>query len=263
MDIEAALAYSEKHALHALLVERSGTTTFERYAGGFDATKPHALYSGTKSFWGIAALEAEREGILHLDDVVVDTVSVRMLLQMTAGYGFGGLGNAVPSYDKAIAMPLKSVPGERFAYGGIPLQVFGGFFARRLSANGMSPVDYLKQRVLAPAGVEVASWRILADGTNPLPTGAQLTGRNWLAYGRFVLQNRARYTRAFEGSRANARYGLGWWLAPAGVASDIFYASGSGGQGLYVAPSLETVAVHFGKSAGYKHEAFLKRLFAG
>ena len=32
-----------------------------------------------------------------------------------------------------------------------------------------------------------------------------------------------------------------------GAPSDLFYASGSGGQGMYVAPSLGIVTVHFGK----------------
>jgi len=37
-------------------------------------------------------------------------------------------------------------------------------------------------------------------------------------------------------------------------------ASGAGGQGLYIIPSLDTVIVHFGGSASFRHEAFLRRL---
>ena len=262
MDVDAAIAYAEKHDLHALLVRCNGETLVERYAPPYDAAKPHALYSGTKSFWGIAALEAQREGILHIDDTVVDTVTVRMLLNMTAGYGFGGLGTAVPTYEKAIATPLKNVPGERFTYGGIPLQVFGGFFAGRLRPLGMTPHEYLRERILEPANVTIGAWRELADGTHPLPTGAQLTARDWCNYGAFVLQRRAQYDAAFAGSQANPRYGLCWWLAAAGMPPDLFYASGSAGQALYNVPSENAVIVHFGKSASYKHEAFLKRLFA-
>lgn len=262
MSIEAASAYADKHELHAILVDRSSDIVCERYANGYDAHKPHALYSGTKSFWGIAAIEAAREALFQLDDTVVDTATVRMLLNMTAGYGFGGLGSAVPPYDKALATPLKTIPGQTFTYSGIPLQVFGAFLAGRLGATGLTPHEYLRERVLEPAKVRIAAWRELSDGTHPLPTGVQLTARDWRSYGRYVLEHRAKYADAFVGSAANARYGLCWWLGAAGAPRDLFYASGSAGQGLYVVPSEDLVIVHFGKSASYKHEAFLKRFFA-
>ena len=274
MDIGAALEYAGKHALEAFVVERGGKTLLERYAGGFTAAGAHALYSGTKSFWGVAALYAQREGLLELDEPVAATfaawksdpwkrrVTLRMLLTLTAGFGFGGLGNAVPAYDRALEIPLKNEPGSTFTYGGIPLQVFGAVFARKLAARKRTPQEYLRERVLDPAGVAVAKWRTLADGTQPLPTGAFLTAANWLAYGRFVLRERAALAPCFAGSPVNARYGLGWWLGAAGAPSDLVYASGSGGQALYLAPSQDIAVVHFGKSASYKHDALLKRLFS-
>lgn len=273
MDVEAALEYARKHALQALVVLRGDEVVAQEYGSGFGADTPHPLYSGTKSFWGVAALYAQRDGILQLDELVAGTipswredpwkrrVTLRMLLSLTSGFGFGGLGSAVPPYSRALTMELKNEPGTAFTYGGIPLQVFGAVFARKLS--GKTPHAYLNERVFEPAGVRVAFWRKLADGTQPLPTGASLTPGDWLAYGRFVMRQRAELAECFMGSSANARYGLGWWLRAAGAPNDLFYASGSGGQALYAVPSLNVVAVHFGKSASYKHEALLKRLFSG
>jgi CubicO group peptidase (beta-lactamase class C family) len=77
-----------------------------------------------------------------------------------------------------------------------------------------------------------------------------------------VLRERATLAACFDGSNANPRYGLGWWLGAPGAPADLFYASGAGGQALYVVPSLDTIVVRFGKSNSYKHDAFLKRLFA-
>jgi CubicO group peptidase (beta-lactamase class C family) len=54
---------------------------------------------------------------------------------------------------------------------------------------------------------------------------------------------------------------LGWWLAPASAPRDAFYASGSGGQAMYVVPSENVVAVRFANGGSFNHEAFLKRLF--
>ena len=63
MNPDAAAAYAEKHGLHALIVSQSGKTVLERYGAGYDRNKPHALYSGTKSFWGPLAVLAEDEEI--------------------------------------------------------------------------------------------------------------------------------------------------------------------------------------------------------
>src|SRR5690348_13267437 len=68
-----ALEYARKHELHALVLARGGQIVDAAFGDGFDAQTPHALYSGTKSFWGVAAMTAEREGILRLDERVADT----------------------------------------------------------------------------------------------------------------------------------------------------------------------------------------------
>lgn len=282
MDPEAALAYAERHVLHGLAIDVAGTLVLERYANGYDAGKPHALYSGTKSFWGVTAAAAHDDGLLDLDETVAQTVpewsvddrharvTLRDLLALTSGIGFGGLGAAVPVYEKALAAPIKDEPGERFTYGGIPLQVFGAVLARKLATRGLTPHAYLRERLLDPIGVSVGAWRSLKDGTQPLPTGAFLTAREWLKFGRFVLHGgrsngkplvrETSLAPCFIGSAANPRYGLGWWLRPIDLPAGIVHASGSGGQAMYVIPSERAVVVKFGQSTSYKHDAFLKRL---
>jgi CubicO group peptidase (beta-lactamase class C family) len=281
VNVDAAAAYAERHALHALLVQRGDEIVFERYAGGYDADKPHALYSGTKSFWGVLAVAAQQDGLLDVDEPVSRTlpgwsadakarVRLRDLLQLTSGIGFGGLGNAVPSFDVAAAVELKNEPRATFTYGGIPLQVFGAVLARKLAPRGLSPNAYLRERILDPIGLRAASWRTLKDGTRPLPTGAFITAREWRKFGVLVRDGgtwekktivpSAPLARCFAGSDANPRYGLGWWLSPLPKHPDVVYASGAGGQAMYVVPSAGAVIVKFGGSASYKHDAFLKRL---
>ncbi len=203
MNPAAALAYAERHTLHALLIDVDGAVAFEQYANGYDAAKPHALYSGTKSFWGVTAAAAHDDGLLDLDETVAHTipewaadprrarVTLRELLALTSGIGFGGLGAAVPVYERALETPIKDEPGEKFTYGGIPLQVFGAVLARKLAARNLTPHEYLRTRLLDPIGVRIGSWRALKDGTQPLPTGAFLAAREWAKYGRFILERRA------------------------------------------------------------------------
>ncbi len=196
---------------------------------------------------------------------------MRELLQLTSGIGFGGLGASVPLYDNALAVELKNEPGRVFTYSGIPLQVFGAVLARKLEKRRETPHEYLRKRILAPIGLRIGSWRKLKDGSEPLPTGAFVAAREWLKYGALlaaggvargkqVVPERA-LRACFEGSAANPRYGLAFWLSPPHTPPDLIYASGSVGQALYVVPSLDLAVVKFGNSASYKHEAFLKRLF--
>ncbi len=187
MGIEAALEYSLKHGPRALLVARGSDPLVEIYENGASADTSQPLYSGTKSFWGVAALRAQEENLLSLDEPVAATfpawsedpwkrrVTPRMLLSLTAGFGFGGLGSSVPPYERALAMELKNEPGSTFAYGGIQLQVFGAVLARKLAPLGITPQQFLTKRVLDPAEVHITAWRSLSDGTQPLPTGASVT----------------------------------------------------------------------------------------
>jgi CubicO group peptidase (beta-lactamase class C family) len=188
-------------------------------------------------------------------------VSLRQLLDLTCGIGFGGLGNAVPTYAASLRTALKTAPGTRFTYSGIPLQVFGAVLQRKLAPRGLTPHAYLRERILDPAGVRIASWRTLKDGTQPLPTGAFLAASEWAKYGAFLLDARERFSACFEGTPLNPHYGLGVWLRPIDDPPDIVHAGGSGGQALYIVPSQRAVIVHFGKSTSYRHEAFLRRLF--
>lgn len=273
MDVANALAYARQHGTEACIITQGTQTIGELFTAGFSTTTAHALYSGTKSFWGPLAICARRDGMLDLDEPVSVTIAqwrtdtrkrqitIRMLLSLTAGFGFGGLGAAVPTYERALAMPVRDEPGTTFTYGGIPLQIFGALLTRKLAAHRLTPHEYLRARLLHPAGVSIESWRILKDGTSALPTGAFLSAENWLTFGRYIEQHRVEFAECFVGSSANPRYGLGWWLQLKGTPADLFYASGSGGQGLYVVPSAQLVVVHFCRGRGYNHGAFLRRLF--
>ena len=58
-----------------MLVIQNGRTIFEHYANGGSADGKWPIFSGTKSFWGIAALVAVRDGLIQLDDRVADTIT--------------------------------------------------------------------------------------------------------------------------------------------------------------------------------------------
>src|SRR2546430_8902167 len=92
-----AVNYSENKRGFSMLVMQDGKTVFEHYANGGGADMRCKIFSGTKSFWGIAALCAARDGLIKLDDRVADTIAewktdsrksqitIRQLLNQTHG----------------------------------------------------------------------------------------------------------------------------------------------------------------------------------
>lgn len=107
--LEAAAGYSERYSGRAVLVMHRGEVVYEGYSGGWDADRPHALASGTKSFMGVVAMAAIEDGLIAgLDEKVSETltewkgdarkreITVRQLLDLSSGLepGDASLGRA-------------------------------------------------------------------------------------------------------------------------------------------------------------------------
>jgi len=273
-----AAAYSAERRGISMLVLRAGEVVFEDYANGGAPDRAHELASGTKSFCGVIAALAVKDGLLALDDACADTlhewrgdarreITIRQLLTLTSGLAPGRIGMP-PGYEEAVATPLRDAPGEVFQYGPAPFQIFGEVMKRKLAAarQNSDPTAYLRARVLAPEYISVGQWRRGRDGNPLLPQGAALTARNWAKFGDFVLRRGDRFLDVgalaanFEPTRANPGYALTWWMlqpgvvgptrsmpidAPADLARrfDVRMAAGAGDQRLYLIPPLQMVIV--------------------
>src|ERR1700730_9672556 len=230
-----AAGYSEKNTGFSMLVMQNGKTVFEHYANGGGAEMRCKIFSGTKSFWGIAALCAVRDGLIKLDDRVADTITewkndprrsqiaIRELLNQTDGIEPAPHLHSDSIRDRdavAIQLPLVAAPGAAFAYGPSHLQIFNELLRRKL--NGKSTTSYISENILSPLGL--TSLEFKKDGRgNPLPaSGFELTAREWARFGELVL-GRGNYhgkqivpssllAQAFIGSSANPSYGLTFWL---------------------------------------------------
>src|SRR6266496_1885027 len=230
-----AAKYSESRRGSAMLVMQNGRTIFEHYANGGSANKRWPIFSGTKSFWGIAALAAVQEGLFRLDDPVSDTITewksdprksqitIRQLLSQTDGLEGASRLQRASIRDRnvmAIRLPIVAEPGSAFIYGPSHLQIFLELLRRKL--NGRATTSYIEGRVLNRLGLGRLNYKKDARG-NPLPaTGFELTAREWARLGELVL-GRGNYhgrriisadllREAFAGSTANPSYGLTFWL---------------------------------------------------
>jgi CubicO group peptidase (beta-lactamase class C family) len=243
--LEGAWDYSLAHNGLSLIVIQHGHTVLERYARGDGPDERHRIYSGTKGLWCVAALAAQTDGLLSLDDRVCETipewrgvpgrdqVTIRELLNFTAGVdpGFELHEDGVPDRDGlALALPQVSPPGDSFIYGPGQIQVFGEVLRRKLAGGerrvgGESPWHYLQRRVLKPLGLGSPPHKVDTHGNPLMATGVQLTAREWARFGEFLLADgkgvlpAGALDECLHGTARNPAFGMGFWLnraAPSG-----------------------------------------------
>jgi len=293
---EAAADYSERWGGWSILVFHDGEVVFERYTRGANADTAIQMASATKSFWGVAAAGMVEDGLLEYDELAAETltewqgdplrgkITVRHLLDLSSGLaedvpaiqGSDPKPTWVPNkYMHAVGLPGRIEPGTFFRYGPSHFYAFGELIRRKLEPKNQSPLEYLCARVLDPIGCAFAKWQHDGVGQVHIPNGCYMTARNWLKFGRLVLDEgrwqgrqivaREPLAECFRPSSANPGYGLTWWLntedgfgarpdqkAPEGSPGGFIYhdglqdiagALGAGRNGLYVVPSLDMVVI--------------------
>lgn len=230
---QRAAEYSTENRGLAVLIMKGDEVIFEDYENGHSASTPWMLASGTKSFSGvILAAAIEDKLVSGFDERVSDTLSewnadprrskitIRQLLSLTSGIDVGQ-NLRPPTYSAAAKMEIRFEPGEIFQYGPAPFQIFGEVMKRKLQSRNQTVLEYLKERILVPIGLNVARWT-LQDGQANLPSGAFLTAREWAKFGLFLknggqwkgkqIVKRQLLDELFIGSKANQNYGITFWL---------------------------------------------------
>src|SRR5262249_18762625 len=159
-DCARAAKYSESRRGSSMLVMQNGRTIFEHYANGGSAGGRWPIFSGTKSFWGIAALAAVHDGLFKLDDLVSDTITewkgdprksritIRPLLNQTDGIEGASRLQRASIRDRnamAIGLPTLAEPDAAFIYGPSHLQIFSELLRRKLGGPGT--VAYFERHV--------------------------------------------------------------------------------------------------------------------
>lgn len=227
--LAAAAEYSDRHGGLALLVRQHGQTRLET---GPACREPRRIYSGTKAFWGLAALAAIEDGVLKPDEAVAEilpewqdrpNIRIQHLLDFSCGLAACPHLHEDGLKDRnrlALQQPQLAQPGRAFIYGPSALQVFHEVLKRRLAGRWRreSPVRYLERRVLRP--LDLGPQRYLPDAAgNPLlAAGFMLSARQWAAVGelmldrgRPVLRHPATWQSVGNGSAAGAPYHCGFW----------------------------------------------------
>lgn len=179
--IQKFLEYAREKKLefHSLMVLRRGRVAVEWYNEPYNAETKHTMYSISKSFTSTAVGFAVSEGLLSLDDRVLDffpdckpkkndpyfdRLTVRTLLTMTSGKqpnmvtGKGDISDWVEDY---INSPWVFEPGTRFLYVNENIYMLCAILCRLTKT---SVTEYLRPRLFEPLGIEDTFWETDAGG---------------------------------------------------------------------------------------------------
>ncbi len=329
LDLVAASNWAQANGARALLIQRNGETLFEQYWGNGGVDVAENIFSGTKSFSCALAAIARDDGLFDPDNYAWgaidawapdgtapqtewkslirgrDMISLAAALPQVTPAGFAQLSNI---YMATIFASQNTAPGINALYGSAGFHGFTALFelqtGGKISGNtitgGLDPADMVQTRALDPIGAQVTAWQRDIRGKPNFAASAQITARDWIKYGRLILDDglwegsqilsqvsvrrcKHYYTPSFGG------YGLSFWLnRPVGTSwsaagdsipadaerhlaehgqmipsgpDDAFAAWGFGNMQMHMVPSEDLVIVKFG---GFGDQnPFFSELFDG
>jgi CubicO group peptidase (beta-lactamase class C family) len=151
-----------------VLIKRDGKVIFSKGYQGADADTLFEIASLSKQFTAMAVLLAEHEGLLSVDDSIVDhlpgvpaafheqwkPVSIDHLLQHTGGVQPGGIANAA-DLREAVQLILNRKPqfppGSKGQYSNAGYALLAGIVE---TTTGKPFQEYCRTRIFEPAGMK-------------------------------------------------------------------------------------------------------------
>lgn len=302
-----AFENDEHGDLCSVLVLHNGDLIAERYYnGGDDRTLVDVRSAGksvTSLLFGIAVDQGAIEGV---DDPVakywpeaegspVGAIRLVDLLTMRSGLDADGNNPSSAGYedkmdaaDDPISLVLKvpraEEPGTRYRYNSLAAYVTGIVIAR---ATGMGLEEYARENLFAPLEIERWDWQEDRAGYTKGQGNLFLTAPGCARIGQMVLNG-----GVYNGSQivssewieeslkprvdvsereSNAiGYGFFWFhqtYPVNGRSIDVYFASGNGGNKIYVIPALDMVVSIMSRAYGQAHgqrrsEEILKAILA-
>lgn len=187
------------------MVVRHGHVVAAGWWAPYSAERPHLPYSLTKSFTSTAVGLTIADGLLSLDDRVVDVlpdhvpddvseqgrrITVHHLLSMTAGHATDSLYDAwrlePDDLTKGfLRVPFTETEGTRHVYDNATTYLLARM-VERVTGRGLP--ELLDDRLFQPMGIDHAEWDRVASGAAFGFHGLHLTTEAVAAFGELMLR---------------------------------------------------------------------------
>ncbi|MFN9509610.1 MAG: serine hydrolase domain-containing protein [Planctomycetota bacterium] len=190
------------NSMHSVMILRHGKVIAEAWWAPEDATKPHVLWSLSKSFTSTAVGLAVEEGKLSIEDRVVGffpddlpaepsenlrKMQVKDLLTMSTGHADEPNVRQSQDWIKSfLAHPLPHPPGTFFRYNTQATFMQSAIVQK---VTGKTVVDYLQSRLFDPLGIQPPRWDTNPQGISLGGYGLFLKTEDIAKFGQLYLQN--------------------------------------------------------------------------
>lgn len=196
---------NENLGLHSFMLLRHGYVIAEAWWSPYKPELPHMLFSLSKSFTSTAIGIAAKEKLITLDDAVISffpedvpdeisdhlsKMSIRHLLMMGTGHVVDTMdilrGRTDGNWVKAFfSVPVEKEPGTHFLYNTGATYMLSAILQR---VTGLTLLEYLEPRLLAPLGIQDATWESCPRGINTGGFGLSITTEDIAKFGQLYLQ---------------------------------------------------------------------------
>lgn len=237
---------TERHlGVRAIHVIRPGQATVSHL---FRADTPENLYSISKTVTALAIGIAQHEGLLDLDDLLVDHlpapeggygegvdgIRLRHLLTMTSGSPVTAFLDDEREHphltDHFLGTDLSAAPGDGFVYSNGSIFMLSRVITER---TGQSMRDWLMPRLFEPLGIRNPQWFTDVEGYTWGATGLHLTSEQMSRIGALLLA---------EGTAPDDAAGEA--AAPDGAAAEGTAPDGAAGEGRRLVPAAWIRSLH-------------------
>lgn len=232
-NLEAArqLALEESPG-QAIVIWHDGEILMEEYRGkNFDGQKLHRIWSGSKSFAGLLAALAVKNGLFTFDTTLGELIpdwdpesergkiTVRQLLNLTSGIETAPVGDFNQTAEEWLAADMAYERGSTFTYGPTPFYILSWIFVEVFEID---PIRYLNDNLFSTLGVVQGQWSTVDIFYPNLSFGASYPALDWLQVG-IMLMNGGTLNgteiipgslmdQLLTGSEVNPGYGITFWL---------------------------------------------------
>jgi CubicO group peptidase (beta-lactamase class C family) len=272
--------------MDSLLVTRHGRIVLEATYAPFRAGLKHRINSATKSVVSTLVAMAMKDGRLDSTDRrVVDffaertianlderkkAITIRHLLDMTSGLewteGLGGIPRSFFAMERSpdwqqfvLDQPMAAAPGTIFDYDSGNSHLLSAILTK---VTGKSALDYARETLFGPLGIDDVLWRSDPQGISAGGAGLYMHPRDMAKIGYLYLRGgmwegkqilpaswiegvRKADVDMRESWAKDLRYGSQFWVMPG---RDAYFAVGYGRQLIVVMPKLDVVAVMTGSA---------------
>ena len=275
------LSKDAHHDLKGIVILRDGHLISEQYFNGDSADTLHDIRSATKSITSILMGIAIKRGLVHsVDDSIAkylpdmprdgkQEITIRDLLNMRSGLDADDDDPVTPGNEAKLdesadwmktvyAVPMKRKPGAKYVYCSINAFLLGAIIE---NVSKTSLDEFAGKNLFTPIGIAKYEWRHVPIGRTTGQGNLQITTRSEAALGELILKEgessgRQIVDRDWVQKSIDSQipisssdpyadyYGYMWYTKTEPVAGHtvpVHFASGNGGNKIYVIPSRHMV----------------------